>query len=113
MGKTLSQEQKDKLYQILLRNYVLVADSAKLPRCKFMEAEIQLKDQNSAVFQPSYKFDEAEKVIADVTKGVARGLISKMMGRVLTMNNVYSGARGCRAGRFYTLHVSSRTAGPS
>jgi len=30
-----------------------------------MEAEIQLKDENSAVFQPSYKFDEAEKVIAD------------------------------------------------
>jgi len=65
MGKTLSQEQKDKLYQILLRNYVFVADSDKLPRCRFMEAEIQLEDENSAVFQPSYKFDEAEKVIAD------------------------------------------------
>ena len=47
-------------------------------------------------------------------EGVARGLITKMMaGRVLTMNSVYCRARECRAGRFYTLHVSSRTAGPS
>jgi len=66
MGKTLSQQQKYKLYQILLRNYdVLVTDSDELPSCGFMEAEIQLKDENWAVFQHSYKFDEAEKVIAD------------------------------------------------
>jgi len=47
MGKTLSQQQKYKLYQILLRNYdVLVTDSDELPSCGFMEAEIQLKDEN-------------------------------------------------------------------